>query len=67
MIYSQRPHLKSPGNKELPKSTPATIDKSNTDEVLCLPMNTLIEVKKATIVQGYRLVIHDFDVVDDTL
>ena len=43
------------------------IEKSKLKNFLSLPMYSLIEVKAATMVQGYRLFIHDYDLVDDTL
>ena len=37
------------------------------ERLLSLPTKTIIEVVEAKIVQGYRLVIEDFKVVDDTV
>ena len=43
------------------------IEKSKLKNFLSLPTYSLIEVKAATMVQGYRLFIHDYDLVDNTL
>ena len=41
------------------------IDDNKLDDILGIPPKSVIEVTEASIVQGFRLVIHNYDVIDD--
>ena len=41
------------------------IDDNKLDDILGIPPKSVIEVTETSIVQGFRLVIHNYDVIDD--
>ena len=43
------------------------VDSSKEDEFLSIPIKTVIKVTEATIIQGYRLVIQEYEVINDDI